>query len=106
MKKFRVIVTRTDEYVIEIDETQYDEKKMQEFRDQFYGFTDLEEHAKHIAQLRARFHSESFFEGYGVIKMNGEFPFHREGALLEPAINLIPIDEGNVEDIYCVEVKE
>lgn len=104
--KFKCIVIRTDEYLVEIDEKLYDEKKMEEFRNQFYQFTDLKDHARHISQLRARFHFQRFFEGYGVIKINGEIPDHREGAFVEPAINLIPIEEDCVEYIYCEEVKD
>lgn len=67
-KKFTVEVQQIVE--VELDETKFDEGFMQEFRDSFYNFDTLAEHAEHIAQLQARgladleFGSQ-FVEGYG-----------------------------------------
>ena len=64
MKKFNCVVTETKEYVIELDENILDEKFLSDFRESFYNFQDLEDHAKHLAQFQARFEDESFIEGY------------------------------------------
>lgn len=57
---------------VTLDETKFDETFMQEFRDSFYPFMDIEDHAKHIAQLHARGlidiegrNPTDFVEGYG-----------------------------------------
>lgn len=66
MKKFKCRVTRVDEYEIEIDEEKINEEWMETFRSYMYKFHDYEEHAEHLAQLRARV-GEGFYEGYGYI---------------------------------------
>ena len=66
MKKFTVEVVQTVE--IQIDETKLDEKFMQEFRDSFYQFDTIEDHAEHLGQLACRgliSMYSSFIEGYG-----------------------------------------
>ena len=69
MAKFKVIVEQ--EVTVELDETKFDDAFMQEFREGFYPFFDLQEHAEHIAQLQARGVIEAeafggdFIEGYG-----------------------------------------
>jgi hypothetical protein len=67
MKKFVVEVRQTVE--VELDETKFDEAFMEEFRDSFYPFMTLADHAEHIAQLEARglveLSTPEFIEGYG-----------------------------------------
>lgn len=65
MKTFKCTVTRTDEYEIQLDETKMTPEWMTEFAESMYSFSSLKEHAQHLAQLRARFPEQSFFEGYG-----------------------------------------
>ena len=69
MRSFTITVTQKVD--VELDETKFDDNFMQEFRASFYQFYDIEDHAKHIAQLEARgitsleiLRSE-FIEGYG-----------------------------------------
>lgn len=69
-RTFEVSVTQVFE--ITLDEDKMDEKFMEEFRESFFPYFSLEDHAKHIAQLLARgiyygFNGE-FWEGYGKIK--------------------------------------
>jgi len=71
MKRFKTTVTRTDEYIIEIDENIINEEWMKHFARYFYGFDTYEEHAEHLAQIRARFEN-SFIEGYGEVLINGK----------------------------------
>jgi len=64
IRKFRVIVTQ--EVIVTLDAEKFDEAFMQEFRESFFNFDTLEEHAEHIGQLEARgLWSEDFTEGYG-----------------------------------------
>ena len=74
MAKFKVKVIREDEYEVEFDEKEFDNEFMEHFKNYFYDFDTLKEHAEHIAQFRARF-GERFIEGYGLPKVNGERPF-------------------------------
>lgn len=73
MKKFRILVMTPVE--VEIDETKIDEKWMEEFRETFYGFTELSEHAEHLAQLFVRVPDMKFVEGYGIVKQDGKWPY-------------------------------
>lgn len=107
MKKFKCKVTRVDEYEIEIDEEKISEEWMEAFRSYMYKFHDYEEHAEHLAQLRARL-GEGFYEGYGYISINGERPLavrlsEKNENSYEPGININIISE----DEECeVEVEE
>lgn len=68
MAKFEVCYSST--YEIEIDESKFTDEFMEEFRQHFFPFYDLEDHAEHIAQMQARgvidiISSPEFVEGYG-----------------------------------------
>ena len=63
--KRRVVVTQTVE--IEVDETKFTPEFMEEFRQDFYSFHDLDDHILHLGQLFARGILRSFTEGYGEI---------------------------------------
>lgn len=94
MKKIRVEVTRTDTYVIEIDEQVYNQAWHDEFKEvmftlpDFYGVkSDPEEDpeaaiheglAINIASFQARMGDHDFIEGFGYVKRNGKLPFSRE----------------------------
>lgn len=67
-KTFRIAVTQIVE--VKLDASKFDEAFMAEFRESFYGFKTIEEHAEHIAQLEARGVIDveitpEFIEGYG-----------------------------------------
>lgn len=66
--KYRVAVTQFVE--VELDESKFDDKFMEEFRASFYEFDDIIEHVEHIAQLQARGvidleRTPEFIGGYG-----------------------------------------
>ena len=69
MARFTVLVTQ--EIEVELDEAQFTEEFMEEFRASFFGYSTIEEHAEHIAQLQARGiidlegRATEFVEGYG-----------------------------------------
>lgn len=50
---------------VTIDETKFDDIFMEEFRDTFYKFWEIDEHIEHLAQLYARCGDMNFIEGYG-----------------------------------------
>ncbi len=68
LRKFKVIVTQ--EVEVTLDAESFDDAFIAEFTDTQYPYFDLEDHAKHIAQLRARGvfdgYASVFVEGYGV----------------------------------------
>lgn len=94
MKKIRVEVTRTDTYVIEIDEQVYTKEWHDSFKESFYTLPDFyavksdpeediesaihEGLAINIAMLQARMGDHDFIEGFGYVKRNGELPYGRE----------------------------
>lgn len=70
MLTFLVEVTQT--VSVTLDNTKFDEKFMEGFRESFYPFYELKDHAEHIAQLMAREvmygdDPKEFVEGYGPI---------------------------------------
>lgn len=75
MKTFRISVVQTID--VTLDETKFDDAFMSDFRESFFPFHDLQEHAEHIAQLQARGIVEAdsisgdFIEGYGPSKDMG-----------------------------------
>ena len=77
---------------------------MEHFKEYFYDFDNLEEHAEHIAQFRARFPDDYFIEGYGVPLVNGKNPnWNNDESSLEKGINIVIVSED--KDCY-VELKE
>lgn len=71
-------VTVTFTVKVTLDETKFTEQFMQEFRDDFYDFQSIDDHAMHLAQLAARgvkdlceFSPNEFVEGYGMISEMG-----------------------------------
>lgn len=69
--KYSVTVTMGVE--VEVDESKFTEEFMAEFRQYFYPFDSVKDHAEHLAQLTARaiypeigeFNPDEFIEGYG-----------------------------------------
>jgi len=102
MKRFKTTVTRTDEYIIEFDENIINEEWMGDFRSCFYGFHTLEEHAEHIAQIRARV-GDGFIEGYGNTMINGKPPWWNTKDY-EKAINIRIVNEDRDKEIEVEEI--
>lgn len=98
IRKFQVEVVRTDKYVVEIDDEVLNEKWMADFSQVFYDFYELEEHAKHIAQFRARYNNcrmdAGHIEGYGLPYLNGQKSiFEKNESMHQPAINIQVLSE-------------
>lgn len=99
MRKFECRVEKEDKYIIEFDETVCNEEWMRQFREVYYNFHTLEEHAEHIAQFRTRFGAR-FIEGYGVPLENGEIPYWANEEYVNKAINIKIEDSDIYVDIY------
>lgn len=79
---------------VKLDETKFTPEFMEEFRESFYRFHDIEDHVKHIGQLVARglhqaspYFPKEFIEGYGPI---GEFGI---SARIEDSYTDVEIEE-------------
>lgn len=68
MAKFKVTVTRVDEYEIEIDENVWDEKALEDWSSVFHPVSDAEDVAKNFAVAWMRNEDKYFIEGYGYVK--------------------------------------
>lgn len=102
-RKFNITVYREDVYQVELDTDVMTEEWMKEFRDYFYDFDGLEQHAEHIATMRARF-GELYMEGYGYPLIDGKEPVGIPQYMRPTtAFNINIIDEDNT--ITC-DVKE
>jgi hypothetical protein len=98
---------RDDDYRVEFNSTgnglPFDEAAMSEFRESYYPFHTLEQHAEHLAQFTARF-GHGFIEGYCHVMYNGE-RFPPGDPELDYDINIVTISEGDCET-EATEVKE
>lgn len=101
MESFNCTVERIDKYKVEFDETVINEQWMESFRQVFYDFDTLEEHAEHIAQYRARF-GRGFIDGYGVPLENGKAPYWGNEKDINHSINIVIISEDDDIDTYTV----
>lgn len=114
MKRYRIEVVRTDEYIIEIDENVINDQWKKEFEESFWKVRNLQELAEHLAEIQATEGSYTgLIEGFGHITRNGVLPFSNEdydekGALLppekqrkpEPGFNIIILSEGGDAETY------
>ena len=103
MKKFRCVVTRTDEYVVEIDESVITEEWMEDYRKTFGNIKTLKGHAELIAQEQAR--GEIFIEGYGVPMVDHESQYYMgEKSKHETGINIVIISEDDECEVDSIEI--
>lgn len=101
MKQIHCRVERMDEYKVEFDENVMNEQWMDDFRQVYYDFDSLEEHAEHLAQYRARF-GRGFIEGYGVPLENGKPPYWGNEKDINHAINIVIMSEDDDIDTYTI----
>lgn len=65
------VVEVTSEVQVTLDESRFDAEFMKGFREAFYQFNSIEQHARHLAQMQARGLldepqlTNKFIEGYG-----------------------------------------
>lgn len=68
MIKYNVQAIRTDEYIVEIDETVWTPEALESWSSVFTDIENTEELAEHITFLLMRFGYERFIEGFGYIQ--------------------------------------
>ncbi|MDO4801225.1 MAG: hypothetical protein Q4A15_03585 [Prevotellaceae bacterium] len=109
MKKFKVQVTRIDEYEIEIDETIINDEWIKHFESYMWPVDEDEPHrelAEHIAQMRARFGSRQFMEGFGLMNVESDYFSEEEKKELAPGFKVKVIDEDNTLFFDTMECKQ
>ena len=109
IRKFEVEVVRTDKYIIELDTDVLNEEWQEHYRRYFQEYDDLQEHAEHIAELRARLHSQLMFpghlEGYGIYLLNGkEVALGENKKYINRAVNVVLVDEDNDIEVHSNEI--
>ena len=75
MKKYKIEVTITKDYEVEIDDTIYNEKEQEIFESIMWdleGETPAEGFAKSLAEQSARLGVNTFLEGFGLVPRNQE----------------------------------
>ncbi len=80
--EYEIEVVQTTTVKVTLDDSKMTPEWMADFRKTFYQFHDLEEHARHVAQLQARglIGWDDFVEGYGTINGKGD-PNDTNGAM-------------------------
>lgn len=69
MAKFKIEVTRVDEYEIEVDETIYDQQALKNWSQTFWDVDSAQELAESLAETVARNGAgRNFMEGFGTVK--------------------------------------
>ena len=102
-RKFKCTVERTDKYIIEFDDNIINQEWLDEFSKHFYNFKELEEHAEHIAQIRART-EQNFIEGYGIPLVDGKVPHFADEYSIEKGINIIVVSEDEECEVDVEEI--
>lgn len=75
MKKFKVEVTKTWDFEVEIDETVWTEENIQNWKKVFYNVDTLEEIVEILATMFAEQGEGQFLEGFGVPMIDRAIPF-------------------------------
>jgi hypothetical protein len=79
-----------------MDEQVHNEEWMEKYREDFYDFFTLRQHASHIAEQFVVHGQGQVIEAYGVPHVNGKEPAYmseRDRKWLVPSINITVIDE-------------
>lgn len=107
MRKFKVVVTTTKEFEIELDDAKITEEELDGFESAFYPLDEEDDRIKSMAgdycRLRAKY-GQGFIEGYGHVLEKGRIPFSAKIANEEPndAINIVDYDD--YEDVEVDEL--
>lgn len=99
MRKFKCEVERTDEFTIEFDESVMNDEWLKDFKDTFFDFDTLEEHAEYISEYLSEYRNE-FIEGYGIPLENGKEPYWAEKKYINHAINIVYGDKTVRTNLY------
>lgn len=75
MKKFKVEVTKTWNFEVEIDEDVWSKENIEDWKKTFYDVVGLEEIIEIFSTMFAEQGEGSFLEGFGIPMINNEVPF-------------------------------
>lgn len=106
-KKFEITVQRTDIYEIEVDMDVINNKWIKHFESYMWDVDEDAPHedlAKHIGQMRARFGSHQFMEGFGIIPVDGEYLTNQEKESLAKGFKLTVISEDEEIEVDAREL--
>lgn len=98
MAKFKITVTKTSEYEIEVDESIWTPEEIQGWANTFYPTEDAKEFAEHLASAVSN--ETGFMEGFGIVKRtwaNGAEVYQGSNVAYEKGLNVIIIDENDIE---------
>ncbi|MEI2465113.1 hypothetical protein [Niallia taxi] len=98
MKSYHCRVEKVDKYIVELDETVFTEEWMEAFRQVWFPYYTLEQHAEHISYMRSVYGMRDI-EGYGIPLENGELPNWADEKDVNKAINIKVISEDDNIDI-------
>ncbi|MBD8349378.1 hypothetical protein [Dysgonomonas sp. HGC4] len=115
MKKYSIDAVRTDNYIVEIDESVWTQAALEGWGSVFFDMDDTKELAEHIAYLVMREGYQKFLEGFGYLYTQDEDGRHlkqwarnEKGVLAEvidfsPGVKLTII---SADDDYTFETEE
>ena len=104
MIRFECTVIVSEKCIVEFHENVCNEEWLNSFKQKEGNILSLAEHAKIIAESRAR-NGVTFIENYGVPRSNGMKPWFVEQKDLNDAINVRDCEESSVVVEVC-EVQE
>lgn len=94
-RKFKVVVTREMEMIVELDDEHFDEEHDKQFESVFYPVEDgLQSHAEYVA--RGVFSGNEFIEGYGHVRVDG-YVYHAAKNVNEHVSVETTYDETSVD---------
>lgn len=100
MAKFKVRVTRIDEYEIDFKDNVIDQDFLDHYSKYFSDVDDQQKLAEILATMQARLNpDDDFFEGFGYIKKNNRYQSSRIKEKINGAISISIISEDS--DINC-----
>ena len=117
MPKFNVVVTRTDEYEIDIDEKEWNAGALKSWSGTFSKVTTINDFIRKYAVSYMKAENTSFIEGYGYVKelnRSGSarlVPFYIDGKLsllpeenFTKGITIKPLMKNDDYDVYLTKM--
>lgn len=94
MKKYSIEAVRTDNYIVEIDESIWTPEELKKWGSVFFDMDDTKELSEHVAFLVMREGYEKFIEGFGYLYTQDEDGRHlRQWAMNEKGGGLTEVTE-------------
>lgn len=72
IRRYEVEVIRTQNVIVEIDDSSFDKQAIQEYVKSFHPYETYERHAEQLAWYAVEFDSPAFIEGYGYVRYDGK----------------------------------